>query len=168
MTLRSQSLLEELQWRGLVHQTTADDLLPGFLSTPGRVAYCGFDPTSDSLTIGNLVPIMMLAHIQRAGHKPIALMGGGTGLIGDPSGKDSERQLQTLEQVATNVETLSQAQPADFTCAAYHAVLAALRGTPAPNCSFVVPHRFIGTCSCTPAEAEAGAEQAVGLVEAGA
>jgi hypothetical protein len=70
-------------------------------------------------------------------------------------------------QVATNVETLSQAQPADFTCAAYHAVLAALRGTPAPNCSFVVPHRFIGTCSCTPAEAEAGAEQAVGLVEAG-
>lgn len=104
----TQPLLEELQWRGLVHQTTADDVLPGFLSTPGRVAYCGFDPTSDSLTIGNLVPIMMLGHLQRCGHKPIALMGGGTGLIGDPSGKDSERQLQTLEQVAANVEACSK------------------------------------------------------------
>ena len=104
----TQPLLEELQWRGLVHQTTADDVLPEFLSTPGRVAYCGFDPTSDSLTIGNLVPIMMLGHLQRCGHKPIALMGGGTGLIGDPSGKDSERQLQTLEQVAANVDACSK------------------------------------------------------------
>ncbi len=108
MTKISQPLLAELQWRGLVHQTTADDVLPEFLSKSGRVAYCGFDPTSDSLTIGNLVPIMMLGHMQRCGHKPIALMGGGTGLIGDPSGKDSERQLQTLEQVGANVDACSK------------------------------------------------------------
>ena len=65
------------------------------LSQPGRsCAYCGFDPTASSLHVGNLVPVMGLAHLQRAGHRPIALVGGGTGLIGDPSGKAAERQLQ--------------------------------------------------------------------------
>src|SRR5690606_28224141 len=73
------------------------------LASPGRVGYCGFDPTSDSLTIGNFIQIKLLMHWQQCGHKPIVLMGGGTGLIGDPSGKDAERQLLTREQVEANV-----------------------------------------------------------------
>ena len=87
----------ELQWRNMLH-----DLTPGiedFISKKSKSAYIGFDPTSDSLHIGNLVPIMLLAHFQRHGHKPIALIGGATGMIGDPSGKSSERNLleeQTL------------------------------------------------------------------------
>ena len=101
-------LLEELRWRGLVHQTTADEALPAFLNSGGRVGYCGFDPTNDSLTIGNLMPIMLLGHLQRHGHRPVVLMGGGTGLIGDPSGKDAERSLLTREQVASNVASCSR------------------------------------------------------------
>ena len=87
----------ELQWRNMLH-----DLTPGiedFISKKSKSAYIGFDPTSDSLHIGSLVPIMLLAHFQRHGHKPIALIGGATGMIGDPSGKSSERNLldeQTL------------------------------------------------------------------------
>ncbi len=94
--------LEELAWRGLLHQTTADSL-PAYLATPGRIAYAGFDPTADSLTVGNYVPMKLLAHWQRAGHRPIVLMGGGTGLIGDPSGKSAERQLLDEEAVRHNV-----------------------------------------------------------------
>ncbi|MBN1653926.1 MAG: tyrosine--tRNA ligase [Deltaproteobacteria bacterium] len=97
------SFLEELEWRGLLHQTTADREIKEHLATPGRVGYCGFDPTSNSLTIGNLIPIKLLVHWQRAGHKPIVLIGGGTGLIGDPSGKDAERQLLDREQVDANI-----------------------------------------------------------------
>jgi tyrosyl-tRNA synthetase len=97
------SFLHELEWRGLLHQTTSRDALTEHLKTPGRVAYCGFDPTKDSLTIGNLLPILGLRRFQDAGHKPLVLMGGGTGLIGDPSGKDDERSLLTREQVAANV-----------------------------------------------------------------
>lgn len=99
----TRSFLEELKWRGMLHQTTAGDELVRHLATPGRVAYCGFDPTSDSLTIGNFIQIKLLMHWQRCGHKPIAVMGGGTGLIGDPSGKDAERQLLSTEQVQANV-----------------------------------------------------------------
>ena len=94
--------LDELAWRGLLHQTTAETL-PAYLATPGRIAYAGFDPTADSLTVGNYVPMKLLAHWQRAGHRPMVLMGGGTGLIGDPSGKSAERQLMTPEVVAHNV-----------------------------------------------------------------
>ena len=94
--------LHELRWRGLLHQTAGDGI-EDFLATPGRVAYCGFDPTSDSLHVGNFVQIKLLMHWQRAGHKPIFLMGGGTGLIGDPSGRDDERALLTAEQVEANV-----------------------------------------------------------------
>ena len=100
--------LDELRWRGLIHQTTADDALPDFLAAGSRTGYCGFDPTNDSLTIGNLMPIMLLGHLQRHGHRPIVLMGGGTGLIGDPSGKDAERTLQTREQVKANVAACSR------------------------------------------------------------
>jgi tyrosyl-tRNA synthetase len=93
-------VLDELRWRGLVHQHTdgtADALATGPIS-----AYIGFDPTGSSLHVGSLVPIMVLVHLQRHGHRPIALVGGGTGMIGDPSGKSSERQLLTSEQVAEN------------------------------------------------------------------
>jgi tyrosyl-tRNA synthetase len=98
------AFLDELRWRGLLHQTTAQEELAQHLATPGRVGYCGFDPTADSLHIGNFIAIKLLMHFQRAGHKPIVLMGGGTGLIGDPSGKDSERQLQTRERVEANID----------------------------------------------------------------
>jgi len=96
--------LEELKWRGLLHQTTGGDELQEHLASGSRIAYCGFDPTKDALTIGNYMPIKMLRHWQLAGHTPIVLMGGGTGLIGDPSGKDAERQLLTKEQVEKNIE----------------------------------------------------------------
>ncbi len=97
-------LLEELKWRGLLHQTTGGDELQEHLASGNRIAYCGFDPTKDALTIGNYMPMKMLRHWQLAGHKPIVLMGGGTGLIGDPSGKDAERQLLSKEQVEKNIE----------------------------------------------------------------
>jgi len=98
--------LDELAWRGMLHQTTADEPLRAWLGGGMRTAYCGWDPTADSLTIGNLVPIMLLGHWQRCGHRPVVLCGGGTGLIGDPSGKDAERSLQTRDQVRSNVASL--------------------------------------------------------------
>ncbi|HEY7878007.1 MAG TPA: tyrosine--tRNA ligase [Gemmatimonadaceae bacterium] len=94
------SLLDELSWRGLLYQHT--DALGAALSAGRISAYCGFDPTAQSLHVGNLVPVMGLVHLQRAGHRPIALVGGGTGMIGDPSGKSTERQLQTRETVEAN------------------------------------------------------------------
>lgn len=96
------SLLEELTWRGFVYQATHEDLGDRLEKGP-LTLYCGFDPTADSLHIGTLLPIMGLAHFQRAGHRAIAVVGGGTGLIGDPSGKASERTLLTPEQVALNL-----------------------------------------------------------------
>jgi tyrosyl-tRNA synthetase len=95
--------LDEIAWRGLLHQRSAEEALDQHLAQPGRLAYCGFDPTADSLTIGNLIPINLLVHWQRAGHRPIAMIGGGTGLIGDPSFKDEERPVLTREQVEVNV-----------------------------------------------------------------
>ncbi len=99
--------LAELEWRGLIHQT-AGEALEKHLSTPGRVGYCGFDPTSSSLTVGNLMPMTILRHWQRAGHRPIVLIGGATGLIGDPSGKDAERQLLSEEEVRHNADCQAQ------------------------------------------------------------
>ena len=78
-------VLEELAWRGLLHQHT--ESLGEALAAKPLSAYCGFDPTASSMHVGNLVPVMGLMHLQRAGHKPFAVVGGGTGLIGDPSGK---------------------------------------------------------------------------------
>lgn len=95
------SLIDELKWRGLVHDTT-----PGTgeqLEKERTAGYVGFDPTADSLHIGNLVPIMLLVHLQRAGHKPVALVGGATGRVGDPSGKTAERQLLTPETIEHNL-----------------------------------------------------------------
>lgn len=96
------NLVEELRWRGMLH-----DSMPGteeHLNEQMRSAYIGFDPTADSLHIGNLVPIMLLAHLQRCGHKPVALVGGATGMIGDPSGKSSERNLLDEKTLRHNQE----------------------------------------------------------------
>ncbi|MCA9417556.1 MAG: tyrosine--tRNA ligase, partial [Candidatus Omnitrophica bacterium] len=97
----------DLRWRGQIHQITDENLGP-WLAAGSRTVYAGFDPTADSLHCGSLLPILMLAHFQRAGHRPIALAGGATGLIGDPSGKKEERTLMTPEQVQTNVEGISR------------------------------------------------------------
>src|SRR4051812_40286064 len=91
------SFLEELRWRGFLEATTSDDL-DTFLSEGRRTIYVGFDPTADSLHLGSLIPVMGLAHAQRHGHRPLVLVGGGTGLIGDPSGKSGERTLLTVEK----------------------------------------------------------------------
>ena len=102
----TKNFVEELQWRGMVHDT-----MPGaseHLMEKMRSAYVGFDPTADSLHIGNLVPIMLLAHFQRAGHKPFALVGGATGMIGDPSGKSSERNLLDEKTLRHNQECVRQ------------------------------------------------------------
>ena len=95
------TLLDELRWRGLLYQHTEG--VAGLLQRGVASGYVGFDPTAASLHVGNLVPIMALVHLQRSGHRPIALVGGGTGLIGDPSGRDSERALLSVEQVDANV-----------------------------------------------------------------
>ena len=99
------AFLEDLRWRGLLHQSTSEDLA-AHLDGGCRSAYVGYDPTADSLTIGNLVSIVLLGRFQRAGHRPIALMGGGTGMIGDPSGKSAERPLLTPDQVDANVQSI--------------------------------------------------------------
>ncbi len=96
-------LIDELKWRGLLYQCTDEGALREHLDGGRRRIYAGFDPTADSLTIGNLVPMMLLRHVQRAGHEPVVLMGGGTGLIGDPSGKSAERQLMTRDTVEGNI-----------------------------------------------------------------
>jgi len=94
-------LLAELEWRGFIHHATRD--LAAHLAAGRRTLYCGFDPTAPSFQVGNLMPLMLLRHFQLAGHRPIVLMGGGTGLIGDPSGKKSERPLLSEEQIRENV-----------------------------------------------------------------
>jgi tyrosyl-tRNA synthetase len=97
-------LLDELTWRGLLHQHT--DGLSDHLARGQVTAYCGFDPTAPSLHVGNLVPVMGLVHLQRAGHRPIALVGGFTGMIGDPSGKSAERSLQSLDVIEENARSI--------------------------------------------------------------
>jgi tyrosyl-tRNA synthetase len=96
------NLIEELRWRGLIQ-----DIMPGTeeqLNKEMTSAYIGFDPTADSLHIGSLIPILLLVHLQRAGHKPFALVGGATGMVGDPSGKSQERNLLSEEVLQRNVE----------------------------------------------------------------
>jgi tyrosyl-tRNA synthetase len=100
-------ILDELSWRGLLSQSTDPDSLRAELSRPPATLYCGFDPTATSLHVGNLVPLLTLRRFQLAGHRPIALAGGATGMIGDPSGRSSERVLQTMEVIADNVRHIS-------------------------------------------------------------
>ncbi len=95
------TFLDELRWRGFLEATTSDEM-DSYLSECRRTMYVGFDPTADSLHLGNLIPVMALAHAQRHGHRPLVLVGGGTGLIGDPSGKTSERTLLTKERAEYN------------------------------------------------------------------
>src|SRR3982750_2173112 len=94
-------LIEELRWRGMIQ-----DIMPGTEEQLNREitsAYIGFDPTAESLHIGSLVPILLLVHLQRAGHKPIALVGGATGLVGDPSGRSEERNLLNEKTLQKNI-----------------------------------------------------------------
>ena len=113
MTVDSSDLLNDLQARGLIVQMTAEEELNAHLSGASRTLYCGFDPTADSLHVGSLVPLLMLKRFQLAGHKPLALIGGATGLIGDPSFKAVERKLHKPEVVAEWVEKL-RAQVSQF------------------------------------------------------
>ncbi|HEX2957915.1 MAG TPA: tyrosine--tRNA ligase [Chitinispirillaceae bacterium] len=100
------NFIEELKWRGMIH-----DITPGTeekLLEKSASGYAGFDPTASSLHIGHMIPIMLLVHFQRAGHKPVALVGGATGMIGDPSGKSEERKLLSAETVAYNQDCIKK------------------------------------------------------------
>ncbi len=99
----TQDIFAELSWRGLVYQTTDDENLQKWLNEKPRTVYAGFDPTSASLHVGNLMPLMMLRRFQRMGHKVIALVGGATGMIGDPSGKSDERNLLDEQALQDNI-----------------------------------------------------------------
>src|SRR5437016_12996886 len=100
------NLYDEFQWRGMLHEATPD--LQQILAEEKLTAYIGFDPSAASLHVGSLLPVMGLARLQRFGHTPIAIAGGGTGLIGDPSGKTKERQLLTTEQVEENLAGIKE------------------------------------------------------------
>jgi tyrosyl-tRNA synthetase len=118
-------IIAELAWRELINQTTDDANLPRLLMEKQRTLYVGFDPTADSLHVGHLVALMVLRRFQQAGHRPIALVGGATGMIGDPSGKSEERNLLSLEQLQKNIAGM-QAQLCrflDFDCGANSALL---------------------------------------------
>ena len=110
------NFVEELKWRGMIH-----DIMPGTeeqLQNEMTTAYIGFDPTADSLHIGSLVQIMILVHLQRCGHKPIALMGGATGMVGDPSGKSKERNMLSEDVLQHNLQSVQKQMERflDFDC----------------------------------------------------
>ena len=102
------ALIEELKWRGLIYQQTDETGIENLLNKEQVTLYCGADPTADSLHIGHLLPFLTLRRFQEHGHRPLVLIGGGTGMIGDPSGKSEERKLQTEEQVEINVQGISK------------------------------------------------------------
>ena len=101
------NIIDELQWRDAINQQTDAEGLRELVETKNISLYCGVDPTGDSMHIGHLIPFMMMKRFQLAGHHPYILIGGATGTIGDPSGRTSERQLQTMEQVQANVDALT-------------------------------------------------------------
>jgi len=129
-------LFAELEWRGFVHHATPG--LKAHLAKGPVSAYCGFDPTAPSLQLGNLMPIMLLLQLQRAGHRPIAVMGGGTGLIGDPSGKRAERPLLTPQQITEHVQRMrdQMAQFLDFDPGPAAALLV-------DNAKWLVPQKLV-------------------------
>ncbi|ATY57279.1 tyrosine--tRNA ligase [Staphylococcus argenteus] len=102
------ALIEDLKWRGLIYQQTDEKGIEDLLNKEQVTLYCGADPTADSLHIGHLLPFLTLRRFQEHGHRPIVLIGGGTGMIGDPSGKSEERVLQTEDQVDKNIEGISK------------------------------------------------------------
>ncbi len=129
-------LFAELEWRGFVHHATPG--LKAHLAKGPVSAYCGFDPTAPSLQLGNLMPIMLLLQLQRAGHRPIVVMGGGTGLIGDPSGKRAERPLLTPQQITEHVQRMrdQMAQFLDFDPGPAAALLV-------DNAKWLVPQKLV-------------------------
>ena len=106
MTTSSLDIISDLESRELISQLAGGDELKDHLASGSRTVYCGFDPTAESLHVGSVVPLLVLKRFQMAGHKPIALVGGATGLIGDPSFKADERQLNSNEVVEQWVERL--------------------------------------------------------------
>lgn len=102
------ALLEDLKWRGLIYQQTDESGIENILNKEQVTLYCGAHPTADSLHIGHLLPFLTLRRFQEHGHRPLVLIGGGTGMIGDPSGKSEERTLQTEAQVETNVQGINK------------------------------------------------------------
>lgn len=120
------NLTDDLSWRGMIQQMTSEDEFKAHLDEGMKVVYCGFDPTADSLHIGSLVPLLALKRFQQYGHKPIALVGGSTGLIGDPSFKSSERKLNSEEVVGQWVDSLKAqvSQFIDFDCGDNSAIVA--------------------------------------------
>ena len=106
MTRDMLEIVSDLHWRGLIHQTTDEANLSRWLNAAPRTLYVGFDPTADSMHVGHMMGLMALRRFQRAGHRPIALVGGATGMIGDPSGKSEERNLLSLETLRANVAAM--------------------------------------------------------------
>ena len=102
------SIIEELTWRGAINQQTDEEGLKKLVEEKSVSLYCGVDPTADSLHIGHLIPYMVLKRFQLAGHRPVIVIGAGTATIGDPSGRNSERELQTTETIMKNAEAISQ------------------------------------------------------------
>ena len=125
MSTKSNDIILELESRDLIAQLAGEDNLKEHLAGGNRTVYCGFDPTAESLHVGSVVPLLLLRRFQLAGHKPVALIGGATGLIGDPSFKSSERQLNSSSVVEEWVERLKPqlSQFLDFDCGANSAVL---------------------------------------------
>ena len=119
------NIVEQLKHSGMIAQVSSEDDLLRHLEGGSRSVYCGFDPTADSLHIGNLVPLLALKKFQMAGHKPILLMGGATGIIGDPSGRDSERELLSREAVEKQMKSirLQASEFLDFDCGQNSALL---------------------------------------------
>ena len=131
-----QDFLDELRWRGFIDNTTSEDL-DVYLGEARRTMYVGFDPTADSLHLGSLIPVMALAHAQRHGHRPLVLIGGGTGLIGDPSGKTSERALLTVEKTEENALGIHRQLSQFFDLSSPD------RGLMLNNADWLVPLKFI-------------------------
>ncbi len=121
----SSDVIGELSWRGLINQTTDDANLPKLLAEKPRTVYAGFDPTADSLHVGHLMALMILRRFQQAGHRPIAVVGGATGMIGDPSGKSEERKLLSVESLRANIAGMEPQlrRFLDFDCGPRSAVL---------------------------------------------
>lgn len=101
------TILDELEWRGAINQQTDEEGLKSLTEEKSISLYCGIDPSGDSMHVGHLIPFMILKRFQLAGHKPVILIGGGTGSIGDPSGRNSERVLQTMDKIMDNADKLS-------------------------------------------------------------
>jgi tyrosyl-tRNA synthetase len=118
-------IFAQLQWRGLIHQVTDEHHLSQWLKAGPRTLYAGFDPTADSLHVGSLMPLLYLRRFQRAGHRPIAVVGGATGMIGDPSGKSQERNLLSLDQLQRNLEGIREQMRSllDFDAGPHSAIL---------------------------------------------